>query len=458
MIKNDVNNKMSIVDIRQINDEYANLVETYRDQRSPIEVDFRKIAPIKYGERATHSIHPYPAKLLPHIPAFFCNVTALSEIGDTVYDPFCGSGTSLLEARMAGRNTIGADSNPLARLISRVKTNPVRASRLRLGVKQIREWLADGKKKEDLDPDVVNLNYWYSKTAISALSRLRSAIDRFRDPAMTDFFSVCLSVTARKVSYADPRVSVPVRLNPSRFKKNSDYRRTVDDRICWLDNVDVVSVFFDVANSNIERMEDLNNRLPLESKSDVRLHADARCGKSVTEGSVELVITSPPYLGAQKYIRSSSLSLGWLGFAGQGELRPLEVQNIGREHYHVTEYENLKETGISADRLIRKVSRNNPLRAHIAANYLIEMRQAIRAIKRTLSASGHLVLIAGPNRITGLPFPTPQYLQEILLNEGFHIELELVDKITSRGLMTRRNRTASTIESEWVCVYRKGEK
>jgi hypothetical protein len=66
-------------------------------------------------------IHLYPAKLLPHIAAFFLASSELSSKGDKVLDPFSGSGTVLLEALLAGRSPIGADSNPLARLISKVK-------------------------------------------------------------------------------------------------------------------------------------------------------------------------------------------------------------------------------------------------------------------------------------------------------------------------------------------------
>lgn len=95
----------------------------YATEGKPIQVNFRDIVPqLSRGERYTHLIHPYPAKLICHIPYFFLNSDYCCPKQGSVLDPFCGSGTVLLEAILSGRNAYGADANPLARKISRVKT------------------------------------------------------------------------------------------------------------------------------------------------------------------------------------------------------------------------------------------------------------------------------------------------------------------------------------------------
>ena len=72
--------------------ELSAFLEEYSKNGTPIDVCFRKIVPqFKNADRATHLIHPYPAKLLMHIPYFFLNNNLLSKKGDTVLDPFCGS-------------------------------------------------------------------------------------------------------------------------------------------------------------------------------------------------------------------------------------------------------------------------------------------------------------------------------------------------------------------------------
>src|SRR5437016_3908782 len=65
-------------------------------------------------------MHPYPAKFIPQIPNAL--IQALSSVGETVADIFCGSGTTLVEALVLKRNAVGVDANPLACLISRAKT------------------------------------------------------------------------------------------------------------------------------------------------------------------------------------------------------------------------------------------------------------------------------------------------------------------------------------------------
>src|SRR4051812_27934163 len=103
----------------------------FNESGAPVTVDFRALlnGEVK-TERYSHLLHSYPAKLLPHIPYLFLRSSVLPGANSTIADPFCGSGTVLLEAAICGHYTIGADTNPLARLISKVKTRPVREEKL----------------------------------------------------------------------------------------------------------------------------------------------------------------------------------------------------------------------------------------------------------------------------------------------------------------------------------------
>ena len=99
------------------------LTGRYRNLKEPIVVNFRKLVPYHSGiDRLTHLLHPYPAKLLLNIPLFFLRCEQVGETG-SLRDPFCGSGTVLLEGALKGWQVSGADSNPLARLLTKVKTD-----------------------------------------------------------------------------------------------------------------------------------------------------------------------------------------------------------------------------------------------------------------------------------------------------------------------------------------------
>ena len=143
-------------------------------------VDFRSLTPeFTARDRSTHLLHPYPAKLIPEIPHLFLRsgLVTKSTRRLLVADPFCGSGTVLVEGVLAGYDAVGADTNPLARLIARVKTRPIASVRINRSLANVCRWVAISEEAEA--PPVVNIRYWYSRRIITELSKLRAAKDVF---------------------------------------------------------------------------------------------------------------------------------------------------------------------------------------------------------------------------------------------------------------------------------------
>src|SRR5258708_5974290 len=120
--------------------QLESLLRQFKANCRTIPVSFRdRLRFLNNPDRYSHLIHPYPAKLLVHIPYFFLANSILSTPGDTILDPFCGSGTVLLEALVAQRRAIGADVNPLARLISIVKTSPPDPEKLACNILELQK-------------------------------------------------------------------------------------------------------------------------------------------------------------------------------------------------------------------------------------------------------------------------------------------------------------------------------
>src|SRR5690606_23201698 len=147
-----------------------------------------------------------------------------------------------------------------------------------------------------------------------------------------------------------------------------------------------------VVDSNISRAEMFNTELSEDVEAKIisrdarKLTSDLDSECIIADGKVSLIISSPPYAGAQKYIRASSLNLGWLNFIKSDKsLKELDDLNIGRENYKKAEYNAFRSTGIiEADILLEEIHNVNPIRAHIAGNYLIEMRIALKEAVRVL--------------------------------------------------------------------------
>ena len=418
------------------------LMAEYQTSKRPLEVNFRKLVPLHAGiDRATHLLHSYPAKLLINIPLFFLRCGQVGPPG-RLLDPFCGSGTVLVEGVLNGWHPAGADANPLARLITKAKLTHIKTETI---VEAIERISGTPTVASAAFAPVVDVDIWFSKPAQIQIGCLLDMIAREPEAEVRQFLQVCLSSCVRKASFADPRLSVPVRVKPG----SEEWEKA--------SNPNVKELFSRAVNQNERRVAELSGIEPSLLRG-LSLLEDARgiCDEPGIVGDVDLVITSPPYVGAQKYVRASSLSIGWLGLAPGDKLRTLERSSIGREHYSQSEYSkpNFPEDGLGSEALER-IRTINPLRAHIASTYLVEMREALTTTVRRLKSGGWLILVIGNNTICGEEFETSNYIGQIAASIGLDLELELLDEIRSRGLMTKRNKTAGVIRSEHIQMFRK---
>lgn len=392
-------------------------------------------------DRASHNIHRYPAKLIHHIPYFFIRNNRMSLVGGTILDVFCGSGTVLVESMLAGRNCIGTDINPLCRLISNVKTTPLDQKELQSAVNELFTKMKEKVKVKP--PSFPNINYWFTRGAQLSLAKIKWAIDAcdFSND-FRDFFYVCFSSIIRKASNADPRISPPV--FSKRMKKRVGEGRRVYP----------MKYFKQETMKNCGRILKFSSLCPRNYGSQIL--SDDAMKLSLKDETVDLVITSPPYMSAQKYFRSTKLELFWLELVTEEEIRRLDSKLVGTERIKSDEYSQLLETGISeADKLIKKIYRIDRLRAGIAAKYFIDLRSVFGEVFRCLKYGKYFVLIIGDNEVKGHRIPSHKIVSKLAEEVGFKRELSLVDEIKSRGLMTKRNKTAGLINSEWILVFKK---
>ena len=217
-------------------------IEQYKRKKLPITVDFREIEEVALPlDSYTHLIHPYPAKLIAQIPRFFFRSNVLSSPGDYVLDPFAGSGTVLLEGALSGRKLIGIDSNPLARLISKVKVTYIPPKILKKHLETI-------MAQKDIcvkvaNPNIRNLTYWFPTNSIKQLKKLKFIIEQIPERDIKDFFLVCFSNCIKKASFANPSFSVPVKLNADNYSCNPKRKEQIEKYLRKITHIDVFAIF-----------------------------------------------------------------------------------------------------------------------------------------------------------------------------------------------------------------------
>ena len=314
--------------IRDLNEGRWNAQQGERE----IDVSFRyPNRAVGRRDSATHWIHSYPAKMFHRIPSVFLDTIELPTKA-SILDPFCGSGTVLLEANIRGHHAIGIDINPLARLISRVKTTPLDPSCLE---EHLRSLLPRARRSRSSPPPQSTLDSWLSVPARRGLHRITVAIADIDDAAIRAFFLVTLTSIVRRVSAADPAVPPLVRLREERASAAGARYRKALRRSRSITTSSVYSAFADAGAANIRRMSELHalrhglgrTRLP-------ELGTDA-ASTGLPPGSIDAIITSPPYCGAQKYVRSLKLELLLSGCCTENDLRrprPPNARHRGSHH------------------------------------------------------------------------------------------------------------------------------
>jgi site-specific DNA-methyltransferase (cytosine-N4-specific) len=245
----------------------------------------------------THSLHPYPAKFPPPLPRYL--LKHFAHPGQTVLDPFCGSGTTLVEARITGINAIGVDVNGLSVLLSKVKATPLSSAQL----KEIENFVSEvkndtfywsfGNKPVIKVREIEGLNHWFQANVADEISFLLDKIDLHPDEDVKDFLKIILS-------------SIIVRIS----KQESDTRFAAIDK----ETKDCLTfeLFVTRATEYVRKMAEFSALVSTETTLEVR-NADSRDLSFLEKNQIDLIITSPPYANTYDYYLYHKFRKRWLG-------------------------------------------------------------------------------------------------------------------------------------------------
>lgn len=437
-------------------EEAADVLRDLLDSDGPKSPQIRNVAfrlpGRKTGKRdfITHWLHRYPAKMFHRIPRII--LEEISERGRLrVLDPFCGSGTVLLESILLGHHAIGIDVNPMARLIARVKTTSIAPEHLRRHLRSIRN------RAERIDIAVEKdkvLDFWFKPEVRAELHALMRSVQSIGHAECREFFSLCVSSCVRPCSWADPAIAPPVRLKEERVRVAGKRYEAHFTRANELRPIDVFNAFERVTSENIARMGQLFAREALGQAEVLgeKFHASAT---GLDAASIDLVLTSPPYCGAQKYVRSLRLEMLMLGLSSEA-IAEADRRTLGTERVSSTSCANWKDfSDVKLSRLIRLIHDRNPLRAYMLAEYIKYLQGFAIELSRVLRPGGNAFVTFGTDLISGIRVDLAELFAEMAEQCSLHHVATLVDTIPSRGMITVRHSSASTIADEQVVWLRR---
>lgn len=263
----------------------------------------------------THGLHPYPAKYIPQIPHSL--IEELSTHGETVADIFSGSGTTLVEANLLGRNAIGIDANPLACLISEAKTTRFEPGDENLLHKVIEQ--SQGLSSElllhQMSPDKAPyksnayrpsddaLAFWFEPFVVEELAEILSWC---RDLPTTTSQKIALTALSSIIVVVS--------------KQDSDTRYVRREK--GIRPGDTFLKFANALSKSTNAVSEFTKQVDNNTSCKV-YHSDILSTPDV--GSFDLMVCSPPYPNAYSYHLYHMTRMIWLGM----DYREFKKQEIG---------------------------------------------------------------------------------------------------------------------------------
>lgn len=377
---------------------------------------------------SARSIHPFPARMAPEIaldviPSFE-DSTQL-----TIIDPMCGSGTVLSAAINRGHRAVGVDIDPLAVLMSTVATTPLRGSdveeqaRLTIDLARSEEGQAPWKDGETEK----FVNFWFGPEQKRDLIALTSAIDSVDDKAVKAALQVAVS---RIIITKAPHASLAADTSHSR-----------PHRVLTSSEYDV----FDGFRRSTRTLSRLLDARQATGQATVKI-GDSRVLEGIEDRSMDIAVTSPPYLNALDYMRGHKMALVWFGHSVT-QLRNLRSSSIGAER---RPDDRPSEQILDLVDFIKKdVTDPEKLPVGMLQRFAGDMVGFASAISRVLKDDGEAALVVGNSTLRGNYIRNDLIAQKALENAGFAMSSRQEREIpsTNRYMAISTKNAGSTIQN-----------
>lgn len=446
----------------------------------------------------THGIHGYPAIMVAPISRNLIKIAQEHQPVNSLLDPFMGSGSVLIEGQMLNLDYVyGVDLNPLAQLLSKVRTTKLSNDQINeikskivvsisnsidenqkyidefdnfiINEKQLdisaktgwgydtNEYINEYKQKYNNSfnfPDFKNIGFWFLPKVLYTLQIIKNSIVKCSDKDIRDFLMITFSETVRKTSNTRNGEFKLFRVKKEQILKN---------------NIDTKKEFFTLLNRNIEKMQDFNSLL-VNNKSQVKIiNGDTRkidTIESIPDNSIDLVITSPPYGDSQTtvaYGQYSRLSLQWLDLE---ILEDIDIKSLdksllgGKPDKDKSKWESLGSKTLTDS--LEKIALQDSQRADEVFGFYVDLDKCMQGINRKMKDNSYQYWVVGNRTVKGVNLKTDVIIAEMEEKYGVNHIYTFGRNIINKAMpyvnspTNEAGKTVSTMTKELIVILKKG--
>lgn len=374
---------------------------------------------VRSTEQWTHGYHRYPAKFLPDVVRKI--IEEYAKGSNLIADLFAGCGTTLVEAKIHGISSVGVDINPVAQLITKVKTTPLAPDDLQqaytalvnLFDKYNESDYEDIKKHERID-------YWFTPSQKSKIAFLYDTVFHLEvDDDTKDFFYVCISHILKNCSWWLQSGTKPQRdMEKEPEDPFNEFKRHCNKMIGW----------------NEKFFNELSKIGYLGIPCEIYL-GDAR-HTSITSESIDAIITSPPYVTSYEYADIHQLTAYWMEYIS--DIHEFRKKFIGSSYSGNDSL--IVPNSKQAQKIVNDLSENSKHIARDVAQYFNDMQEVAKEMARVLAPNGHACIVIGNTKIKEVQIKSAEVFYEFLRNAGLRKVTVIKRSIPHKLMPTLRDK------------------
>jgi DNA modification methylase len=399
-------------------------------------ISFRELVPeISDTGYLTHAIFYYPAKFIPHVVRYAINT--FTKEGDWIIDPFAGSGTVGLEAYLCKRNAVLLDLNPLLNHIIPLKIYLGKKRLRKAQLCQILESMEQHTSQRYI-PEWSNVNYWYPPEMLEVLSKYWGFIKDSEQTPYSRIIESALLKASKHFSYAEHRTP-----KLFRSKRKLSYIEELL-KSNWEETLRKM-----VFSLSLKTLRDINDFVTVTPKHQNQVECKGGVDSSDYQIARECdaIITSPPYLQAQEYIRTVKMDLFWLGYSEE------EIRSLARLEIPYRKADRVIQTK-TLDSIRTDLNRNDLIK--LLDSYFCHTINALENSMNCLKSNATACIFVGNPLIDGIKVEIWRILMEYFTERGFVFEKIYEDRIKTRQLFgARKNKNPEGMKSEFLLILRK---